>query len=81
MVGEYLYFYFLNISFLSTLNSREYDLRFIYAACCIACLLEDWSGINKEKAVEFIERCQNSDYAYGFVPDGESHGKTSDIMF
>ena len=61
-------------SFLSTLTSNDYDLRFMYAACAISFLLNDWSGINIEKAVEFILACQNYDYAYGFCPEQESHG-------
>jgi len=56
-------------------------LRFLYAACCIAHLINDWSGINKEKAVEFIEKCQNADYAYGFGINGESHGIKSILVF
>lgn len=45
----------------------------MYAACAISYLLNDWSGINIEKAVEFILACQNYDYAYGFGPEQESH--------
>lgn len=48
----------------------------MYAACAISYLLNDWSGIDIDQATKFIVRCQNYDYAFGFVPDAESHGKT-----
>jgi len=49
-------------------------LRTIYAACAISYLLNDWSGVDIEKACSFILSCQNYDYAFGFLPGGESHG-------
>jgi len=45
-----------------------------YAACAISYLLNDWSGVDIQKACDFILACQNYDYAFGFQPDGESHG-------
>jgi len=63
-----------NGCFKSTATSNEYDLRFLYAACAISYLLKDWSGVNIEKACEFIQSCQSYDYAFSFLPDQESHG-------
>ena len=49
-------------------------MRFLYAACAISYLLKDFSGVNIEKACEFILSCQSYDYAFGFNPEQESHG-------
>lgn len=32
----------------------ESDMRFIYCACCISVILNDWSGVNKPKAIDYI---------------------------
>jgi hypothetical protein len=36
----------------------ESDVRFIYCACCISYMLNDWSGIDQDKAVEYIRMSQ-----------------------
>jgi prenyltransferase beta subunit len=64
-----------NISFKASTVTIEYDIRFVYAACCISYLIEDFSGINIEKASNYIESCQNGDYGFGFTINSESHGK------
>ena len=65
-------------NFLSALIDGEAgesgDLRFVYSACAISYMLKDWSGIDKEKAIEFILACQNLDGAFGQLPCLESHG-------
>lgn len=66
-----------NGCFQSTFTSREYDLRFLYAACAISYILNDWSGIDVEKATLFIQRCQSYDYAYGFTPNQEAHAAST----
>ena len=35
-------------------ESIEADLRFVYTACTISTLLNDFSGINCEKIIDFI---------------------------
>lgn len=35
-------------------SGGENDMRFIYCACCISYILDDWQGINIEKATEYI---------------------------
>ena len=35
-------------------SGGENDMRFIYCACCISYILDDWQGINVEKATEYI---------------------------
>ncbi|KAJ1541626.1 Geranylgeranyl transferase type-1 subunit beta, partial [Cladochytrium tenue] len=47
-----------SMSFVSCEHSGESDLRFLYSACAIAYILNDWSGVDKAKAVEFILACE-----------------------
>eukprot|EP01016_Furgasonia_blochmanni_P040626 TRINITY_DN5199_c0_g1_i5.p1 TRINITY_DN5199_c0_g1~~TRINITY_DN5199_c0_g1_i5.p1 ORF type:complete len:396 (+),score=44.93 TRINITY_DN5199_c0_g1_i5:64-1251(+) len=53
---------------------QESDVRFVYAACAVCELLDDWSGIDKEQATRFILNCRSYDYAFGLRPGLESHG-------
>jgi len=39
---------------------RDTDLRLTYCAFVICTLLNDWSGVNVEKALEFVRRCRVS---------------------
>lgn len=50
------------------------DARFIYCACVICHLLDDFSGIDKEKTIELLFSCQNYDGGFGLRPRLESHG-------
>jgi len=55
-------------------TGSESDVRFIYCAAAISTMLQDWSGFNKEKALEFILRAQSYDYALAQAEGQESHG-------
>ena len=35
-------------------------MRFIYAASCVCCILDDWSGMDTDKVVEYIQKSQVS---------------------
>ncbi|EDO31665.1 predicted protein [Nematostella vectensis] len=61
-------------SFCPTYLGSENDMRFIYCACCISFILNDWSGINIEKAVQYIRNSQSYDYGIAQGPHLESHG-------
>ncbi|KDP44982.1 hypothetical protein JCGZ_01482 [Jatropha curcas] len=61
-------------SFLPIHIGAETDLRFIYCAVAICSMLEDWSGMDKEKAKDYILKCQSYDGGFGMVPGSESHG-------
>ncbi|KAM0948272.1 putative protein geranylgeranyltransferase type I [Dioscorea sansibarensis] len=52
----------------------ETDLRFVYSAAAICYMLNNWTGMDREKAKEYILRCQSYDGGFGLVPDSESHG-------
>ncbi|CAI7996354.1 Geranylgeranyl transferase type-1 subunit beta [Geodia barretti] len=61
-------------SFQSMPFCGENDMRFVYSASCVCHILDDWSGIDVEKAVQFIRRSQGYDYGIGQMPHLESHG-------
>lgn len=52
----------------------EADLRFVYCAAAISYMLNDWSGVDKEEAKEYILNCQSYDGGFGLCPGLESHG-------
>lgn len=43
-----------NGSFTGAIDGVENDMRFVYCACCICHILDNWSGINIELMVDFI---------------------------
>lgn len=64
-------------SFSALENGSENDMRFVYCACCISYMLQDWSGINKDKAVLFIQNSLTHDFGIGQGPGQECHGGTT----
>ncbi|XP_062516801.1 geranylgeranyl transferase type-1 subunit beta-like [Corticium candelabrum] len=52
----------------------ENDVRFIYCVCCISYMLNDWSGFDQEKAVDYIRNSQGYDFGIAQGPSMESHG-------
>ncbi|XP_024944464.1 geranylgeranyl transferase type-1 subunit beta [Cephus cinctus] len=61
-------------SFTATRVGCESDMRFLYCACCVSAILDDWSGINKQKAIDYILKSISYDGAMGQGPGLESHG-------
>lgn len=61
-------------AFLATRLSTENDLRFVYCACVVAFILNDWSGINQDLCTNFILQCRTYEYAFGQTPGAEAHG-------
>nr|XP_050044763.1 geranylgeranyl transferase type-1 subunit beta-like [Dermacentor andersoni] len=61
-------------SFTALIHGSEDDMRFVYCAAAICCLLHDWSGFDKEKAVSFIQSCYGYDGGISPYPGTESHG-------
>ncbi|KRT80099.1 hypothetical protein AMK59_7518, partial [Oryctes borbonicus] len=60
--------------FCASKDGSEGDMRFIYCASCISYIINDWSGVDIEKATEYI--LQSLTYEYGFAqgPELEAHG-------
>eukprot|EP00736_Rhodelphis_marinus_P011955 Rmarinus@m.16484 len=61
-------------SFSACRHGGEQDLRCLYAACAICSLLNDWNGVDKEKAASYAMSCLSYEGAFGLVPGGEAHG-------
>ncbi len=49
-------------------------MRFLYCACAISAMLDDWRGVNIPKAVEFIRSSTSYDGGIAQRPMSESHG-------
>lgn len=41
-------------SFTASVTGCESDMRFVYCACCVSTILDDWSGMDKCKAIDYI---------------------------
>lgn len=52
----------------------ESDLRFLYCACAISHMLNDWSSVNQNLAVDFIKACRSFDGGIAVLPGQEGHG-------
>jgi len=61
-------------SFKSTTSGSEHDMRFVYCACAISHMLDDWTGINVPKTLHYIRRCRTWDGGIGLTPGQEAHG-------
>jgi geranylgeranyl transferase type-1 subunit beta len=46
----------------------EHDMRFLYCACAISYMLKDWSGMNVDLAVKYIQSCRSYDGAIALIP-------------
>ena len=51
----------------------EEDTRFIYTSCCVCTLLNDWSGFDKEKAIQYMIKCQSYSGGFGWTVSSEAH--------
>lgn len=56
--------------FSASLNGCECDLRFVYCACAISSLLDDWSGVDKNRACSYIKECISYDGGMALTPAG-----------
>lgn len=55
-------------------DPSEQDLRFLYCACAISYCINDWSGIDVNRAAEYIQSCRAYDGGIALVPGQEGHG-------
>lgn len=55
-------------------GSIEADMRFLYCACAVSYILNDWSGVDKDRAVQYITESTSHDFGFGQGPGQESHG-------
>jgi geranylgeranyl transferase type-1 subunit beta len=61
-------------SFTATLLGTEADVRFVYCACAIASILELWSCIDIDRAINYILQCRTYEGGFGLRPGGETQG-------
>jgi geranylgeranyl transferase type-1 subunit beta len=55
-------------------DDSEHDMRFLYCACAISYMLDDWSGVDIPRAVQYIQNCKAYDGAIATVSNQEGHG-------
>ena len=55
-------------------NGVESDMRFVYCACAVCYILDDWEGINKDLIERFILDCQTYEANFGLSVGMEGHG-------
>ncbi|KAL0490622.1 geranylgeranyl transferase type-1 subunit beta [Acrasis kona] len=60
--------------FIATAGGSERDIRFLFCACATSCFLNDFSGINIDKAYQYIISSRGYDQAFSHGPYLESHG-------
>jgi geranylgeranyl transferase type-1 subunit beta len=63
-----------NGAFRCTVAPSDCDMRFVYCACSICYMLNDWDGVDTHRTVEYIQRCRSYDGSIGMVPGMEGHG-------
>ena len=42
-------------------------MRFLFCACAISYMLNDWSGVDVDRAVKFIKSCRSYDGAISLI--------------
>ena len=57
-----------NGSFRASVGGNESDTRFLYCACAISTILNDWSGVDIPNAVQFILSCVTYEGAISLHP-------------
>ncbi|KAG9302299.1 hypothetical protein G9A89_008790 [Geosiphon pyriformis] len=61
-------------SYTPTYQGMESDMRFLYCACAISYILNDFSGVNINSAIDYIRKSHVYDHGIGQGPNKESHG-------
>ncbi|XP_045216275.2 geranylgeranyl transferase type-1 subunit beta-like [Mercenaria mercenaria] len=61
-------------SFRPVCEPSENDMRFVYCASCICYMLNDWSGMDVDKAVGYIKNSLSYEGGVGQGPYLEAHG-------
>jgi geranylgeranyl transferase type-1 subunit beta len=64
-------------SFSASIEGNEYDMRFVYCACCICYMLNDWTGVDKKAMGQYIVESIRYDGGVSQHYEMESHGGTT----
>ena len=46
-------------------------MRFVYCACAVSALLDDWSGVNRDSCLQYILACVTYEGGLSLVPGAE----------
>lgn len=61
-------------SFESSALGGECDMRLVYCAVAISTMLNDWSGVDKDRCAQFIRSSLSYEGAFAQCPGAEAHG-------
>ncbi|KYQ92194.1 hypothetical protein DLAC_07041 [Tieghemostelium lacteum] len=61
-------------SFSGSADNMENDMRYLFCACAISFMLNDWSGMDTDLAYQYIVSSQTYEYAFAQGPNQEAHG-------
>ena len=57
-----------NGSFRATIDPSESDMRFLFCACAVSQLLDDWAAVDKDQAVDYVLACITYEGGIALVP-------------
>lgn len=63
-----------NGSFIPSILGGESDMRLVYCAVAVSSLLNDWSGLDRDKCAGFIKESLSYEGSFGQCPGAEAHG-------
>jgi len=61
-------------SYKAALQGGENDMRFLYCASALCSMLDDWSGMDRDSAVNYVVKSVGYDGGIGQGPGLEAHG-------
>lgn len=61
-------------SFKPSMLGGECDMRLVYCAAAVCQLLDDWSGLDKDRCAKFIKDSLSYEGAFAQCPGAEAHG-------
>ncbi|CAK4081325.1 unnamed protein product [Aphanomyces euteiches] len=60
--------------FMASSLGTEEDIRFVYCACAISHILNDWSGVDRDGVVRYVNACATYEGGFGGFPGLEAQG-------
>lgn len=61
-------------------GGSENDMRFLYCACIISYIINDWSGVDVERALQFVRDSHSYDMGIAQGPGQEAHGRSKNFF-
>lgn len=61
-------------AFRATRTGNEADMRFVFCACAISYMLGDWSGVDRDRVVEYVKSCITYEGGVSLTPGTEAQG-------